>query len=366
MVVLFLSFVGILMMSSSSSSVSNAQYMRVKESNGNVSAMFIMGDSSVDCGHNNPFYPFLHRNLSLVPCNGSDSTLLPYLLAQKMGLLSTSLFFGQNGSVEGIKRGLNYGSAHSTIMKSDSQSHQSLNQQLREVFETLQLLQLQLSEETANHFIRSSMFYLSFGKDDYIDHFLGNSSGIMLKYTGKQFARILVNQMVYAIRSLFDANVRKIICMGILPLGCTPRSVSEWRNVTAVHGSRCVREVNNLVLQYNVMLHEHIIELNSEYPDAQIVFCDVYRGIMKIVAKPLHFGFRDAESACCGLGLHNAIVGCLSTELGCSEPSRYVWWDFYNPSERVNSMLADAAWSGHMLSGICHPMPVQDLVYTLL
>ncbi|GKV28753.1 hypothetical protein SLEP1_g37765 [Rubroshorea leprosula] len=45
-----------------------------------ASAMFVLGDSSVDCGENTLFYPFLHENLSLLPCNGSDSTLLPSLL----------------------------------------------------------------------------------------------------------------------------------------------------------------------------------------------------------------------------------------------------------------------------------------------
>lgn len=49
-------------------------------------AMFVLGDSSVDCGDNNPFNALFHRNLSRFPCNGSDTTLLPQLL----GTLSPS------------------------------------------------------------------------------------------------------------------------------------------------------------------------------------------------------------------------------------------------------------------------------------
>lgn len=49
-------------------------------------AMFVLGDSSVDCGDNNPFNGVLHQNLSRFPCNGSDTTLLPQLL----GTLSLS------------------------------------------------------------------------------------------------------------------------------------------------------------------------------------------------------------------------------------------------------------------------------------
>ena len=56
-----------------------------------VSSMYILGDSSVDCGDNTPFYPILHQNLSLNPCNGSDQTLLPQLLGTYS--LSLSLCF---------------------------------------------------------------------------------------------------------------------------------------------------------------------------------------------------------------------------------------------------------------------------------
>lgn len=52
-----------------------------------VTAMYVLGDSSVDCGGDSPFHAFLHQNFSLLPCNGSDTSLLPQLL----GTLSLSL-----------------------------------------------------------------------------------------------------------------------------------------------------------------------------------------------------------------------------------------------------------------------------------
>ncbi|WVY91210.1 hypothetical protein V8G54_036724 [Vigna mungo] len=45
-----------------------------------VSAFYVLGDSSVDCGDNTLFHPLLHGRLSFYPCNGSDATLLPQLL----------------------------------------------------------------------------------------------------------------------------------------------------------------------------------------------------------------------------------------------------------------------------------------------
>ncbi|KAG5239302.1 GDSL esterase/lipase [Salix suchowensis] len=297
----------------------------VMENGSHVSALYLMGDSSVDCGKNSLFYPLLHRNLSLLPCNG------------KIGLPNCQPFYSQIGSIEGLIKGVNYGSAHATIISPSSQSHPSFNQQLRQVYETFQLLQLQLRQDRAQDFIKSSMFYLSFGRDDYVDLFLRNSSGMMLKYSGQEFARILANQMVHAIRTLYDANVRKIISAGILPLGCAPRVVWEWYNSTATHdGMGCVAEINELVLQYNTLLNEHIVELNEELPDAQIIFCDVYQGMMEVIT-PALFGTNPSsliqryKNACCGLGLHGAEIGCVSAETTCNQSSSHVWWDLYNP-----------------------------------
>uniref|UniRef100_A0A803KRE7 Uncharacterized protein n=1 Tax=Chenopodium quinoa TaxID=63459 RepID=A0A803KRE7_CHEQI len=71
-------------------------------------------------------------------------------------------FYEQNGTIQGILSGDNYGSAQATILPfANIPTFQSLNQQQRQAFETIQLLQLQLGEQEAHQFISSSIFYLS-------------------------------------------------------------------------------------------------------------------------------------------------------------------------------------------------------------
>lgn len=185
-----------------------------------ASAMFLLGDSSVDCGENTLFYPLIHGNFSLLPCDGSDSTLLPHLLgtipisfppiffpdfmippfswililfppilAEKIGLPNSSTFYSQNGSIEALLNGVNFGSAKATIMNPIISNYQSLNQQIRQVFETIQLLQLQLGQNIASDFIQSSIFYLSFGKDDYTELYLvrGSSSSMCIEESWSLF-----------------------------------------------------------------------------------------------------------------------------------------------------------------------------------
>ena len=58
----------------------------------NVMALYVLGDSSVDCGDNTLLYPLTHHNFSLYPCDSSDSSLLPYLLGTTFSDLSLAYF----------------------------------------------------------------------------------------------------------------------------------------------------------------------------------------------------------------------------------------------------------------------------------
>ncbi|XP_022153783.1 uncharacterized protein LOC111021219 [Momordica charantia] len=125
----------------------------------NVTAMYLLGDSSVDCGLSTLYYPLLHRNFSLFPCeadaDADASTLLPHFLAKKIGVPYSQPLYTQNGSIEAILNGLNFGSPQATIMSS-SRSYQSLNQQLRQALDAIQMLRLHLGQDTAHRFIQSS------------------------------------------------------------------------------------------------------------------------------------------------------------------------------------------------------------------
>ncbi|XP_022153855.1 GDSL esterase/lipase At1g71250-like [Momordica charantia] len=149
--------------------------------------------------------------------------------------------------------------------------------------------------------------------------------------------------------------------MGILPLGCTPRVLSLWRNSPgAVYDEKgCVKEMNELVAEYNRGMEKQIVKFGK----GRVVFCDAYKGMMEIVGSPRRYGFEESKSACCGLGWYNASIGCVAMEMACSRVGRSVWWDLYNPTGAVNSLLADSAWSDQPFSSFCHPSTVQDLVW---
>ncbi|KAL8140940.1 LOW QUALITY PROTEIN: hypothetical protein V2J09_006961 [Rumex salicifolius] len=255
-------------------------------------AIFILGDSSVDCGENTLLNSFLHRNHSLFPCKGSDSDLFPYLLAAKMGITTVPSFYSLNGSVQSLINGVNFGSTQGNILLDPpNPSFQSLNQQLRQVFQTLQLLSLHLIPSIATNHIQSSIFYLSFGKEEFIRFFLHEYNSTLpssLRHRPRVFLHVLADQLVRFIQHLYDGDARKIVVMGILPLGCAPRTVLKWHSMTGIRNETrgCIEWINQLVVQFNKVIEQHVLELKVELSDTHVVFCDAYEGIMEIIAKP--------------------------------------------------------------------------------
>lgn len=230
----------------------------------------------------------LRFSVDLYICQSCQDILC--LAAKKIGLPPIIPFYSQNGSIGGILDGVNFGSAEASILFPGSQNYQSLNQQLRQAFETIQLLQIQLGEDITSHFVKSSLFYLSFGKDDFINYFVNNFSRTNRMYSGQDFAHILVSQMTNAIRHLYSVNVRKIIVAGVLPLGCTPQMLLRWDDSPDSEEKGCFDEVNILVQEYNTRLEEKMVAIDEEFPDAHILYCDVYRAMMEFIYNHTAYG----------------------------------------------------------------------------
>lgn len=79
--------------------------------------------------------------------------------------------------------------------------------------------------------------------------------------------------------------------MGVPPLGCAPRVVWE-RSSSPVRdgGAGCVEEANELIQGYNGRLAARLDELRLALAGADVVFCDVYKGMMEIISNPTTYG----------------------------------------------------------------------------
>ncbi|XP_076950635.1 GDSL esterase/lipase At5g08460-like [Bidens hawaiensis] len=334
-----------------------------------VPALFVIGDSSVDCGTNN-FLGTLARADHLPygrdfdthrPTGRFSNGRIPVdYLALHLGLPFVPSYLGQSGSVEDMMHGLNYASAGAGIIFSSGSElgqHISFSQQVQQVMDTFQQFILTMGEHAAAEHISNSVFYISIGTNDFIHYYLPDVSGVQSKFFAWRFTQFLAQTMKQEIKNLYNANVRRVVVMGLAPIGCAPYYLWQYNS----QNGECVKPINNMIMEFNFVMRYTVGELNKELVDANIIFCDAYVGSMDILKNKEQYGFSFTDTACCGLGRYNGWIMCISPGMACRNATNHLWWDQFHPTSAVNEILAENVWSG-LHTKMCYPMNMQDMV----
>ncbi|KAK1302042.1 GDSL esterase/lipase [Acorus calamus] len=335
-----------------------------------VPALFVIGDSSVDCGTNNYLgtvaradRPPYGRDFDTHNATGrfSNGRVVVDYLALNLGLPFVPAYLGwRSGNYQDMIHGMNYASAAAGIFfssGSDMGQHVSLTQQIQQFSDTAQQLSLSLGPGPAADLIVRSVVYVSIGSNDFIHLYLANSSNIQSEYLPWEFSHILASNLKQELKNLYNTNARKVVVMGIAPLGCTPHYLFEYRS----QDGRCIKEINDAIIEFNFELKYMVNELNKELAGAQFTFCDAFEGSMDILANQRLYGFETTTEACCGMGLYGGWIMCLLPEMACQNASTHVWWDEFHPTDAVNKILAENVWSGLHVK-MCYPINLQEMV----
>ncbi|KAL6641982.1 hypothetical protein ACP70R_020163 [Stipagrostis hirtigluma subsp. patula] len=333
-----------------------------------ATALFVLGDSTVSCAATTLPLNLTSPSSLSGPCLfPSDRRLLPDLLAAKMGLPPPPLVATLNGTAAEMAGGVNFGGEEGErgVFRMGA-----IGQQLRLAAETMQLLRLEAATpRDADEAAAGALFVLSFGTDAYARLLARGqeADAAAPKHGRRGFGRLLADRVARAVSELYEADVRRVAVIGVAPLGCAPRVM--WEALHALDGRSCVEEANELIQGYNARVAAQLDALRPQLPGADIVFCDVYKGIMEIISNPAKYGFEEAREACCGLGPFKATMGCFSKEMACRTPEKHVWWDLYSPTEAVDALVANWSWSPPSPSGsgsdsdvsICSTVALQQL-----
>lgn len=62
---------------------------------------------------------------------------------------------------------------------------------------------------------------------------------------------------------------------------------------------------------------------------------------------------------CCGIGRNRGQITCLPFQTPCPNRSEYVFWDAFHPTEAVNVLMGQKAFSGP--PDFVYPMNIQQL-----
>ncbi|WVZ96903.1 hypothetical protein U9M48_042483 [Paspalum notatum var. saurae] len=345
-----------------------------------VPAFFVIGDSTADVGTNNYLgtlaradrEPYGRDFDTHRPTGRFSNGRIPVdYLAERLGLPFVPPYLEQNmrtgggggvgpANVDGMIHGVNYASAAAGIISSsgsDLGMHVSLTQQVQQVEDTYEQLSLALGETAAADLFRRSVFFVSIGSNDFIHYYLRNVSGVQVRYHPWEFNKLLVSTMGQEIKNLYNINVRKLILMGLPPVGCAPHFLEEYGSQTG----ECIDYINNVVIEFNYALRYMSSEFVRQHPGSMISYCDTFEGSVDILNNRERYGFVTTTDACCGLGKYGGLIMCVLPQMACSDASSHVWWDEFHPTDAVNRILADNVWSG-LHAKMCYPLDLQQLV----
>jgi phospholipase/lecithinase/hemolysin len=204
-----------------------------------------------------------------------------------MGLPPPPLISTLNGSAAAAARGVNFGGQYG-----DRGMFRlgAVGQQLRLAVETLQLLQLEAGTPRDDASAAAgAVFVLLFGTDAYarlLARGPAEADAAAPKHGRRGLGRLLADRVARGVQELYEAGVRRVAVMGVAPLGCAPRVMWEGGG----GGRGCVEEANELIEGYNARLAARLDVLRPELPGADVVFCDVYKGVMEIISNPRRYG----------------------------------------------------------------------------
>lgn len=123
--------------------------------------------------------------------------------AEKMGLPPVPLFNGSSNidTIQVVSNGVNFGSVDGTVLTElpNYLLFKGLHHQVSLVYDTIQSMQLALGPKKALEITSNAVFWISFGKDDYLDLILQDTPPrVISKYGRRGFAALLVPQIIQA------------------------------------------------------------------------------------------------------------------------------------------------------------------------
>ncbi|EPS73918.1 hypothetical protein M569_00836, partial [Genlisea aurea] len=314
---------------------------------GEIPAIIVFGDSSVDAGNNNQiptvaksnFQPYGRDFAGGKPtgrfCNGRIATdfiseafgLRPFVPAYLDPAFNISDFAT---GVTFASAGTGYDNATSGVL-----GVIPLWKQLDYYREYQTRLRDHLGDWNALKTITESVYIISIGTNDFLENYFAFPGGRRAQFSVEAYQDFLLSIAQGFVADLHGLGARKISLGGLPPMGCMPLERAE-------NGRDCVEAYNIVALRFNAKLYDMVRSLNVGIPGLNLVFSDPYYTVLDLVRRPYDYGFEVSERACCATGTFEMGYACDSRNpLTCPDASKYVFWDAFHPTEHTNGIVAD-------------------------
>ncbi|XP_030466631.2 GDSL esterase/lipase 5-like [Syzygium oleosum] len=316
-------------------------------------ALFIFGDSINDAGTNNyinttaffraNFPPYGETFFRYPTGRFSDGRLIVDFIAEYANLPLIPPYL-QIKDDEFI-RGANFASAGAGALVDTFEGFvMDLKMQLKQLEQLERKLKKEMGSKKAKGIIKEGVYLISIGSNDYGVALLYNPA-LFQSLSMEEYVGMVIGNITTVLQGIYKVGGRKFAMIGIGKIGCVPGLRLLTRN------GACSDEANKLAKLHNVALAAILAKLETQLQGFEYSYFDYYTSGSERIQYPSKYGFKEAKTACCGLGPYRGNSTCggqrgVKEYSLCRHPEKYMFFDAYHASERANRQFAHLMWNG--------------------
>ncbi|CAK7346650.1 unnamed protein product [Dovyalis caffra] len=209
-------------------------------------------------------------------------------------------------------------------------------QELEHYKDYQKILKAYIGAVKAKEIITEALYIMSLGTNDFLENYYAIPAR-RSQFTIQQYQDFLIGLAENFVKQLFGLGARKLSLTGLSPMGCLPLE----RATNFMHPNNCVKEYNDLALEFNGKLNSLVAKLNGELPGMKVLFANPYDLLLRLITAPSLYGFENAEVGCCGSGSFEMGILCTRDHpLTCTDANKYIFWDAFHLTDRTNQIVS--------------------------
>lgn len=333
-----------------------------------VPCYFIFGDSLVDNGNNNVIRSLARADYLPYGIDFPDGPTGRFSNGKTtVDVIAELLGFDDyippyaNARGREILGGVNFASAAAGIREETGQQlggRISFSGQVNNYKNIVQqIVRIIGDENSAADYLSKCIYSIGVGSNDYLNnYFMPQYYSTSRQYTPQQYANVLIQQYTQQLKTLYNYGARKFVLIGVGQIGCSPNALAQ----NSPDGRTCARNINLANQLFNNKLRSLVDNLNSNTPDAKLIYINAYGIFQDLIDNPFAFGFRVTNAGCCGVGRNNGQITCLPFQTPCPNRNQYLFWDAFHPSEAANIIVGRRSYRAQRQTD-AYPFDIQRL-----
>ncbi|KAE9604875.1 hypothetical protein Lal_00036909 [Lupinus albus] len=321
-------------------------FTKVDSNESLVPAMYVFGDSSVDCGNNNNRntmakankYPYGIDFNNKSTGRFTNGKTFADIIAVNLGLPLSPPYLGVSESERyKVITGINYASAACGILN-DTRDGDCLSLDVQVKYFTSTVTNdlpkhFQSKDEVQNH-LSKSLYLLSIGSNDYALNYFSRTT--YQNKTPIEFADFLLEKLGSKLKELYDLGARKYVVAVAGQLGCGPSNF-------------CDEVKNEKIKPLSDKLPKKLQELQTQLSGSSFISANPFNFFNEIKNAPEKYGFKNISKSC-----------YVDGEPVCDNREEYYYFDFAHGTEANYRIYANECFSG---SKLCSPKNIEQLVH---